>query len=136
LIAPWLAAPGRLAAGPTAVDWAVWLGFVLASTAVTGVPLLFWSLDHGRTRLAWLASFGAIAGVASMTAAVAIGVLSCVVQGGRRYVAIVLRHGAPVPMAGIVPWAAFLADVGQAVVVGVLTAVAWRLLVVRTARGS
>ena len=133
-MAPVPAAPWRLLSG-SRVDWPVWLAFVLAGTAVFGVPMLFWSLDHGRTRPRWLATLGAIAGSLSMAAVLAIGLLSCLVQGGRRYTEIALGQGAPLPMAGIVPWLAFTVDLVQAALVGALTAVTyWVVFVARADR--
>src|SRR6186713_1984777 len=82
LVAPALAGAWRFVSGPSRVDWMIWLAFVLAGTAVFGVPMLFWSLDHGRTCLRRLATLGAIGGLLSVAAVLAIGLLSCLVQWG------------------------------------------------------
>jgi hypothetical protein len=129
-----LAGPWHLLSGPPRVDWAIWLAFVLAGAAVFGVPMLFWCLDHGRTRLRWLSTLGAIAGSLSMSAVLAIGLLSCLLQGGRRYTEIALEQGAPLAMAGIVPWSAFITDLLQAVLVGGLTGLSYWVVFVRADR--
>ena len=121
----WLVQAGRSA---PFLDWATWIVFVSGSAALIGLPALFWSLDHRRVRLHQLATVGAIGGAVPMLMGLASGAMGQAARIGWRHVGTMLASGAPIPIAGFMPWPAFVRCVIEGMVIGSVSGLAYRLL--------
>jgi len=105
--------------------------FATAGAGLVGVPVLFWSLDHGRTRPGQLAALGACAAVVPLLAALCSGILGRMLFDGWPHASRILEVGAPIPTYGVMPWPTFLLSLLQSTVVGATGTVVYWLIFVR-----
>jgi hypothetical protein len=133
LIVPLLALPFR-AIGDPVVDRTTWGAFVVGSAALLGTPAVAWSLERARPRVWQLAAVGLLAGLLAMGGAATSGIIGWAARAGGRDLALVLRYGVPVPLAGLMPWSVFRECMMQSAAVGVASALVCWLLCVRPAR--
>jgi len=135
VIVPAAAGLSRWLGGGLLVDWTTWTALVLAGAGVIGMPALFWSLDHRRTRVHQLATVGGIAGMVPLLTALASGILGRFARGGWPYAERMLAHGAPIPTVGLMPWLTFLQCALEGAVIGALSAsIYWALYIAPSAR--
>lgn len=133
-----------IAPAVTAVLWwtdrtpVVSFGTALAVAAgvagVFGIPPLYWALDHGRTSVAWLASLGAAAGAIFPLMLIITGMAGQLLLGGRRYAAMVIERGAPIPGIGQVFWSSFAGLVVMCVAIGAASGAVYAIARQRVSR--
>jgi len=109
----------------------------LAGTVAIGWPMLYWALEHGRSRLRHLLVVGAIAGAVPLLVALGSGVLGLFIKsrGSIEYVEWALSHGASIPYYGVYGWSRFVAAEALAVVAGMVTGALYYLYLAANRRG-
>lgn len=129
LIVGVVTAASRLVQAPL-VGMSASLGLAAASAALMGVPVLFWALDHGRTRLEPLVALGGVTGALPLLLVLASGILGRLRVGGVPWVREVLGRGVPIPFVGLTPWSTFLGHEAGAILIGAASgAIYWIVFV-------
>jgi len=100
-----------------------------AGTVAVGWPMLYWALDHGRTRLRHMLIVGSIAGAVPLLVALGSGVLGLFIKsrGSFEYVEWALSHGASIPYYGVYGWSRFFAAEALAIIAGTVSGAVYYL---------
>src|SRR5262245_41405822 len=103
----------------------------LASAGLLGCPFVFWMLDQDRKGLATSLVIGSLAATLPLPLILTSGIIGRLARGGMPWLKEVMSHGAPIPLAGVVPWPAFIALEIRCIAVGAVSAAIYWALFLR-----